>query len=198
MSYPIPGPLKNPGIWDHVIVGGQYNPGLCFIRGFKRANSFDVKMGKGSFGATITYKGRPPAKGVLVFQLHENGHDTDTVIEEWISWADVFQYDPTKSKITGVDIYHPALAAIKIKSIVCEDIGLITHKGKGLYEVEVSCLEYFPPPPTPAVSTPTSSDPNAGKPFGHAYLSPTEQTKIRLREEAAAGAARSQLPFKAR
>ena len=73
-------PIDNPSDWDVVRVGQTVSPGLCKVGEFKRAHEFDVKKGKGTIGGTITFVGRPPAKGSIVFQLWTSGHFT--------SWED--------------------------------------------------------------------------------------------------------------
>ncbi len=142
-------PISFPQVWDVVIVGGVVSPGLCVVTGFKRANTWDTKKGKGTLGATSTFVEKPPAKGTLTF--------TAWLKEHFVAWDDFytqFKYDPTKKVVVGVDIYHPALADIELAAILTEDISQWEHKGEGRYERTVAALEYFPTPPKPAVGTP--------------------------------------------
>jgi len=150
-------PIDNPQKWDVVRVGQTTSPGICKVGEFKRVNEWDVKKGKGSLGATVTYIARPPAKGSIVFKLW-----TATHFMAWDTFRLLFQYDPTKRTVQAVDIYHPALADINVNSVVCEEIGNIVHEGNQLYTITVALLEYFPPPKASAVSTPTGSKSNAG------------------------------------
>lgn len=148
-------PIANPVIWDFVIVGAVRTPGIAIVHEFKRKHEFDVKKSKGVYGATITFVGRPPATGRIELQLWQSQHFSD--LQDFIP---NLKYDPTKSTVQAVDIYYPSLDLIDIRSVVCESIGNITHKGQKLYGVEIELLEYFPPPPVSAVSTPSTSIPD--------------------------------------
>jgi hypothetical protein len=147
-------PIQNPEAWDTIIVGQTTSPGICKVSEFKRAHEFDVKKGKGTLGATITFVGRPPAKGSITFQLWTPEHFAD-----WDKFRPLLKYDPTKAAVQAIDIYHPSLADIDINSVVVESIGNIVHEGQQLYSITVELLEYFPPPKSSAVSTPTGSRP---------------------------------------
>jgi hypothetical protein len=145
-------PIANPVIWDFVLVGAARTPGIAVVHEFKRRHEFDVKKSKGVYGATITFVGRPPATGRVELKLWQSQHFADLQ-----SFIPNLKYDPTKSTVQAVDVYHPSLDLIEIRSVVCESIGNIIHAGQKLYTVELELLEYFPPPAISAVSTPTRS-----------------------------------------
>jgi hypothetical protein len=143
-----------------VRIAGVVSPGVCEISEAKRGFEFDVKKGKGAFGATATFVGRPPARLTLKFSFWQASQ-----FAAWDQYRPLFKYDPTKKAIQAIDIYHPSLADIDITSVVCEEIGAIVHEGSGLFTVTVKLLEYFPPPKKSAVSTPSgsqSTNPNPG------------------------------------
>lgn len=145
-------PISQPQAWDVVRVGQSTNPGLALVGEIKRKHEWDVKKGKGTFGATTTFVGRPPATASVEFLLWQPAH-----FVAWDTFRALLKYDPTKKAIQAVDVYHPAWADVDFKSVVTESIGSIIHKGKGLYSITVDFLEYFPAPKRSAVSTPTAS-----------------------------------------
>jgi hypothetical protein len=145
-------PIENPQSWDAFQAGQITAPGICEVSEFKRAHEFDVKKGKGTYGATVTFVGRPPAKGSVKFLLWLPRHFT-----EWDAFRPLLKYDPTKKSVQAVDVYHPSLADIDIKSVVVESIGNAMKEAPGLYSITVELLEYFPAPKKSAVSTPTQS-----------------------------------------
>lgn len=145
-------PIDNPQDYDFIVVGSARSPGICRPFEPKRKHEWDVKKGKGVRGATVTYVGQAPAQWDVVFELWQASHWDD-----WASFATLLKYDSTKKAVQAIDIYHPSLAEVDIKSVVVEAIGAITHEGKGLYTRTVSFLEYFPPPKLSAVSTPAGS-----------------------------------------
>jgi hypothetical protein len=152
MSSEILDPFYVPQAWDVVVIGGVVSPGVCKVGEFKRTHEWDIKKGKGTVGATVTFVGRPPAKGTIDFQLWTRDH-----FVQWGAFRPILKYDPTKKSVQAVDIYHPSLADIDINSVVVEEIGNIVHEGNGLYSVKLSLLEYFPPPKLSSVSTPTGA-----------------------------------------
>lgn len=145
-------PLDNPEAWDVIRVGGVDSPGVCTVTGFVRKHEWDKKKGKGAAGETITFVQLPAADGKVKFQLWTRQHFVD-----WATFRLQLKYDPTKKAPQPVDIYYPALADIEIHSVVTENIGAIEHEGGNLYSITVDFLEYRPPPPASAVTTPTGS-----------------------------------------
>jgi len=156
-------PIDNPQEWDVVFVSGVRSPGIIKdgnLGEWKRTHDFDIKKGKGTLGATVTFTNKPPAEGTITFMLW-----TAAQFAAWDSFLPLLKYDPTKKTVTAVDIYHPALDAIDVSSVVCTKIGNVVHEGKQLYSITVDFLEYFPTPALSAVSTPnqtTGSPPPPG------------------------------------
>lgn len=152
-------PLENATDWDTVQIGLKTSPGICTISGAERKFGWDIKKGKGTLGGTLTFNESPPVEFSIEFELWEPSH-----FVEWDTFRTLFKYDPTKKSTTAIDIYHPSLADLDIKSVVCKSLGAIEHKGKQLYSVKVDLIEYHPPPKKSAVSTPDTSKPNANTP----------------------------------
>lgn len=151
--------FDDPQAYDKITIGGVQCPGIVTgVDQFKTKREFDVKKGKGVFGATITFVGRPPATGSITFYFWRQAQET-----AWVSFRNQFKFDPTKKAIQAIDIYHPWLNEIDMNSFVCEGIGSVKHEGKGLYSITVDLLEYFPPPNKNATGTPSGSTSNSGK-----------------------------------
>jgi hypothetical protein len=142
--------------WDVVVVAGVTSPGVVKVDKPKREYKWDAKCGKGTQGSTTTFVGTPPVKVKMTFSLW-----TFDQFADWDSFRALLLLDPTKSSPTALEVYHPSLADLNIHSLVTEDVGGLVHEGKGLFTVEVNFLEYFPAPPTSAVSTPSTSNGNA-------------------------------------
>ena len=148
-------PITDPGSWDYALIAGVATPGLIPQGGlvFPRTHKWDVKVGKGTDGATQTYVGKPPAEGKLTIQLWTAEH-----FAAWDAFsALLLTYDATKQTPTPATIYHPSLVPLRISAVVVKEIGNVQHVGHGLYEVKVELLEYTPPPKSSAVSTPTGA-----------------------------------------
>lgn len=166
-----------PTQWDIVRIAGVASPGYCVVSEFKRKHEWDKKKGKGIYGSTITFVGRPAAQGSIKFFL-STGQD----FIDWDAFRPLFLYDPTKQTIQAVSIYHPSLDDIKIKSVVTESIGNIIHEGSNLYSCTVDFIEFFPPPPQVAVGSPSQA--NAGNGVngvnGPKPPSPTDPLQIKI------------------
>lgn len=145
-------PIAFPQLWDTILVAGTQSPGVCHLTGWKRAHEWDVKKGKGTLGGTVTFVGRPPAKGSITFKLWTSQHFID-----WDVFRALLKFDPSKQTIQAIPLYHPSLADIDISQVVTENIGAIEHQGQQLYTITVDFIEYFPPPKRAAVGTPTGS-----------------------------------------
>lgn len=152
-------PIANPEAWDHITIGGVASP-PCEISEGKRKHEWDIKKGKGSDGASVTYVGMQPMTFSVTFFLWDNGTlgTGRNHFKEWDAFIPLLKYQATKKAVQAVDIYHPSFEGLGIKAVVTESISNVSHKGGGMYHVTVEFLEYYPPPPVSAVSTPTKSD----------------------------------------
>lgn len=155
-------PILNPSAWDVVKIGGDLSPGLCKLSGFKREFGWQIKKGKGAKGSTVTLNEYPPVEGTITFQLWEPEH-----WDQWENFGAHFAYDPTKKPIAALEIYHPSLDDIGIRTVVCKSIGAVEHMGNGLYQIVVTLIEYNPPPKAAAVATPDHAEDKPQKPAGN-------------------------------
>jgi hypothetical protein len=158
-------PIQQPTTWDVLEVGGIQSPGVCFLSGFKRTHDFDKKSGKGTEGATLTFTRKPPVEGEVKFLLWDDGSLTGgpNQFALWGTFVQQLKYDPTKTSVTAVDVYHPALAFINATSFVCTAIGAVElegEPGQQLYSITIRLCEYAPPPKLSAVSTPQTAKTN--------------------------------------
>jgi hypothetical protein len=158
-------PLAYPQDYDVIVVGGVTSPGYCILSGFKRIQMFDKKMGKGTKGATPTMTNQKPAEGFVKFYLWDDGSESGGPDQFALmgNFLNQLFYDPTKQNVQAVDVYHPSLAAIRATQFYCEEIGAMEPEGDpaiGVKTITIKLTEFIPPPPQPAVSTPTMSKPN--------------------------------------
>lgn len=86
-------PIRFPDAWDRVIFKGVSTPvpGKVVVSGWSRKNEYDVKVGKGTAGATETLKGQPPASGTITFYAW-----TPRQFRLWDPILDVLKFDPSK------------------------------------------------------------------------------------------------------
>lgn len=161
-------PISNPTAWDVVILGGTKSPGLAKVGEWKRAYEWDKKKGKGTSGEQLTFVQKPAASGSITFYLWTDAH-----FAAWDTFILLLKYDPTKSTKQAVTIFHPSLAFVDITSVLTEKIGNpipvsldINSNGNQIYSIPVDFVEFNPPPPIPAVSTPTNAAGGTGNDDG--------------------------------
>ena len=145
-------PIDYAQNWDGFVIQGVVTPGRCEVTGFKRAVEWDVKLGKGTAGGTETVKGLPPAKGSVKFFAWTAAH-----FAAWDDLLPLLKYDPTKKTKQANEVYYPSLADIDVNSVNIESISAWEHAGAQLYTRTVDMLEFYPPPPKSATSTPSGS-----------------------------------------
>ena len=163
-------PIAFPQYWDKVRVAGTWSPGLCRVKNGKRIHTWDVKKGKGTVGAKITFTEKPPATFDVEFILWDNGTlgTGHNHFAEWDNFVQLLKYDPTKKTANAVSIFHPALDFADISSVVTTEIGIPEDliEGDSAKTITVSFLEDYPTPPKNATSSPvapiTSTTPPTG------------------------------------
>ncbi len=148
-------PLANPAAWDVIRIGLAISPGYCVLSGFERTGEWDVKKGKGTKGATETFVQTPPVEGEIEFFLWDDGrlgtgHDH---FAEWASFRALLKYDPSKTKVEALPIFHPLLADNDITAVVCTEIGILTRTRELMFSVKCKFLEYTTPPKASVVGT---------------------------------------------
>jgi hypothetical protein len=126
------------------------------VKGFKRKTSVDAKAGKGSVGATLTVTGLPPARGTITIQLL-----TAADLAAWDSFvASVLSVSVAdQQKLGGLAIYYPAFASIGLNAVIVDDYGPPEYV-RGKLQVEISMIEFAPPPNASLVTTPVSVAPD--------------------------------------
>lgn len=155
-------PFDNPTAYDKITLAGVDSPGIARIGDVKRNWEWDVKAGRGASGGVTTFVGRKPAQFSVRFEAWLREH-----FIAWKTFIQLFKYDAKLirvnldtggvSGIKAVNIYHPALSDLDITACTTESIGGWVHEGKGLWVRNVEFLEYLPPPPLPAISTPAGA-----------------------------------------
>ncbi len=166
-------PLEFPQYWDTVIVGNVPSPGLARCKEWKRIHTWDVKKGKGTLGAKLTFTEKPPAEGQIEFLIWDDGSMNygpfgGDQFSAWDSFVALLKYDPTKKTADAIAIYHPSLDFIDVTSVVTTKIGnpVQVIEGDTLYSITVDFIEDYPTPAKNATSNPVSPTTTVGPPTG--------------------------------
>lgn len=162
--------LESPELYDKIKLLGVPSPGVVKLSGHARSVGWDKKAGGAQDGESTTRKGKEACEFTATFYLV---FDPVTGLDEFIMWNEGFvpvlrlSYESTAP--VALDIYHPDLATLDIKSVVVKKLGGLQYDGKGGATVDVVFLEYFPPKKKPAKKPAGSKSKNpigaqAGKP----------------------------------
>lgn len=148
-------PYQSPSRWDYIECAGIISPGVIpknGVHGFERKYNFDPKNGYGLYGSILTFALRPAAEGSFTIWTW-----TSAQYDSMGTFLQVLEYDPTKTKVQAIDIFHPALATLGIRRVVTRSISPPLHLGGLKYEWKLGFIEFRPPPKISAVSTPITT-----------------------------------------
>ena len=149
----IPHWLDSPGAWDTLVLAGKSWPGIAKVT-IKGGCDLDVKKGKGSHGAQITYTGYSPREVTIALRIWTR--DQWTLLQDLIA---TIEPSPSKRKLVPYDITHPVTTFRKVKSIAIKDIdGPDEGSPKGSRELKISAIEFFPPTKKNGTSTPKAAE----------------------------------------
>ena len=126
--------------WDFVIVADRALPCLRDYPKAKPGRKLDAKSAPGSSGGRIVDKGYDLAKVSVTLSLWTEDH-----FATWGALLEVIQPRAGRRR-DAVSIYHPALEAVGISSVVVESISSIEHSGTaGIYRASFEAIQYQPP-----------------------------------------------------
>jgi hypothetical protein len=127
------------------------------VRGFRRKYGWDVQNGKGDAGGVLVLVKQPPAKGSFVMQLLTQGD-----LAAWDQfYASILSTPPNLAKRYGLPLFYPGLTNLAINNVVIEDVSPLEYV-RGKLTVEISMLEWLPPPAQSIVATPATTAPDQG------------------------------------
>lgn len=161
----MPDVIANEELYNKLKLAGVPSPGVVTLSGHKRNIDWDVKAGGAQDGASTTRKGKTPSEFTATFYLVK---DLTIELDEFLMWELGFvpvlkaTFDGTLPQ--AVDIYHPDLALLDIKSVVVKSIGGLEYDGKGGARVSVTFLEYVPPKKKQAAKPKGSTTAKPGEP----------------------------------
>ncbi len=131
-------PLDTPV--DYVLLAGQKSPGIAEILGASSPRKWDERGGYALSGATLVYKGNGLAKFTLQLRLYS--------VEDWAAWdawRPLVQRPPVGARARALEIVHPFLEALEIRSVVVEDVLQPIQTGDGEWTIEVKFIEWRRP-----------------------------------------------------
>lgn len=136
-------PLTSPV--DYILLSGKKSPGIAEITGAASSRNWDERKGYGLSGAISVFKGRALAKFSVKLRFH-----TDQDWADWQTWKVIVDKLPTRRGGTtpdsgNLDIWHPILEDLGIKSVGVVEVGQPEQTDNGEWQVVLKFIEYRRP-----------------------------------------------------
>lgn len=131
-------PISQPV--DHALVAGVRTPGLCEVVNAGSPRQWDERRGYALSGSTLVFRGIRLADFSLRLRLYSP--------EDWRAWhefAPVVARPPQGERSTALDIVHPILEEVGIRSAVVLDVVAPAQTADGEWTVEVRMKEFRRP-----------------------------------------------------
>lgn len=139
-------PITTPDVYDVFALAGQTSPGLCDIEGAGSPRKWDVRDGHGQSGATVAFTGNSLSKFKIKVRLY-----TPEEFAAWQTFRTLLDKAPDGTKPKSLDIYHPWLAELGIKSVVVEDVKQCEQPKDGEFVYEIAFIQWQAPKPSAGV-----------------------------------------------
>lgn len=122
---------------DHILLAGQASPGLAEIVGAGSPRKWEERAGYGLSGARNIFRGVGCAKFSVKLRLY-SAQDW----ANWYAWKPLVDKPPLGSRAKALDIWHPYLEALDIKSVGVEDVSQPEQTDNGEFTITIKFVEF--------------------------------------------------------
>lgn len=175
----MPNPLDDADLYDYIVLAKQRSPGLCDVSGASAPRQWDIRKGYGLSGATVVYTGDGLAQFTVRLFFWETSH-----FDEWERFRVLIAKPPEGEKPKAMDISHPYLEELGIKSVVVDDELQWAQPEPGLFIKDIKFLQYRAP--KPALGKPDGSQSKANEPTAETEAERVIQSLTKQMKELAA------------
>lgn len=134
---------------DFIVLAGQRSPGIATIENAEALRRLHERRAFGVAGATVIDQGGQLAHPVVRLEF-----TTPEQLDEWDTWKALL-VRPASRSTQGMDIEHPILADLEIRSVLLEGRSQLTPDETGGISVVIKFCEYRAP--VVALSVPDST-----------------------------------------
>lgn len=136
-------PADTHKLYDQFVLAGKKSPGVCHFKGLpKRELGWEKQKAKGEDGASVVNNGVDLAEFSVELELWKDSYRDE--FTEWDKWRPILETQIKEGSKSALDIYHPQLAELGIKSVVVKSWTAPSPDGKGAGIAEITFLEYAP------------------------------------------------------
>lgn len=128
-------PIDNP--IDHFLLAGQKSPGIGRIEKAGSPRKWDERAGYGAGGSVLVFMGRKLATFDGVIELY-----TPADWVAWDAWKALVDRPPFGKRPKALDVWHPYLEGLGIKSCVVVDVLQPSPLESGGHVITIQFQEY--------------------------------------------------------
>lgn len=125
---------------DYILLSGKRSPGLAEIVGAGTPRNWDKRKGYGLMGATTVFHGMDLAEFSVKLRLY-----TRQDFADWAAWKPLVDKPPVGTLPRSLDITHPLLEQLDIKSVVVQDVSQPEQTDDGEWTIEIKLLQWRQP-----------------------------------------------------
>jgi hypothetical protein len=151
-------PFDSPEVWDVILLADEESPGIADVAGAGSPRMWDKRKGQGLSGSTLVFTGDDLSEFTVVLRFTTPDH-----IDAWNDWKRLVAKTQRGVRAKAIDIYHPALADVGIKSVVVLDVSQMEKEGD-TGEQKVTIKFESQQKPLPAVGKADNSYTKPGEP----------------------------------
>jgi hypothetical protein len=144
---------------DYVVLAGQRSPGIATVEGAELVRRLHERRAFGVAGATVVDQGAQLCHFSVRLTLLTTEH-----LDAWDEWKALL-VRPAQRSTQGMDIEHPILSDLEVRSVLLEGRSQLTQDETGGWSVVIKFCEYRAPVIALAVpDSSASSSPGNGSP----------------------------------
>lgn len=125
---------------DYILLSGQKSPGLATLEGASTPRKWDERAGYGLSGSVVVFTGLGLAKFTVKLRFYTP--------EDWLAWDQwkpLVAKPPQGRRPRALDIWHPHLEELGVKSVVVEDVTQPEQTGDGEWTVTIKFIQWRKP-----------------------------------------------------
>lgn len=125
---------------NYVMFAGQRTPGIAEVIGANAPRRWDERESYGWSGAFIVYHGQKLSHFTVRLRLY-----TEQDWEDWAAFKPLVDKVPLGKRQGPLDLVHPQLAQVGIKSAAVEDVYIEELYDPGVWQIDIKMIEYRSP-----------------------------------------------------
>jgi len=137
--------LTTQGLGDYFILAGKRSPGLCDISGCSDARKWDKLQGYGYSGGFCRYRGKSIGEFTIKVRLYGDPFRPDPDWAAWQRFRPVLARPPSGQEPKMLDIWHPWLEELEIKSVGVVEVSAPEQTADGEWTIAIKFIEFRKP-----------------------------------------------------